>query len=98
MKVSIDINPFLSRMKIPFFIISAVICLYEYVTTGLRARNIARIELLMSLQIFYSVIAGLLLIFYVVTAIRIIRRLRLRKLLVAKAKTMSTKVYRIFFL
>jgi hypothetical protein len=95
-KVSIDINPFLSKMKIPFFIISAVICLYEYVTTGLRARNIARIELLMSLQIFYSVIAGLLLIFYIVTSIRIMLRLRLRKLLVAKAKTMPTKTAVIF--
>jgi hypothetical protein len=91
-KVSIDINPFLSKMKIPFFVISAVMCIFEFLNSALRSRNIARNELLLSLQIFYAIIAGLILLFYIVTSIRIIQRLKSRKNLGVKARSVSKRV------
>jgi hypothetical protein len=95
-KVSIDINPFLSKMKIPFFVISAVMCIFEFLNSALRSRNIARNELLLSLQIFYAIIAGLILLFYIVTSIRIIQRLKSRKNLGVKARSVSKRTAVIF--
>jgi hypothetical protein len=76
-KSSMMVYPFLNRLKIPFFIISGVVIVMDITLSIMRSSGqIISTQLIVVTLICYSALAFGISVFYLVVAIKLLRRIR----------------------
>jgi hypothetical protein len=93
-KSNLKINYFLDRLKVGFFVFASIIFAIEILQVIFQAHNLIQrknvVYFSMAVQAFYGVI---LVIFYVVTSIRIFRRIRNSTALLSRATKMTSVLF-----
>jgi hypothetical protein len=93
---SIRVNPFLTKAKVPFFISCAVLFAFMIISTCLRVLTVVTAFNYVELAYYVIIVLGLA-IFFIVTAVKVMKQIRLSQSLSSERKSSGERVTRVLF-